>query len=174
MATLIQPTTRAASTVLGYLLEQLSGDRCHGKPDYQPISGLADAVTVPGQDALIVVTDEPAPHGRVAIQLAAADRHIDIALVRMGQDEDGAVTVTIDLMLASLPHAPWSLENLSLWTGTSGDIWLVPASFGPSIELTSEGFMLDLTPPYSTAVERASGILRAAAEIACLLVSEAR
>lgn len=174
MATLYPPTTRAAATVLGYLLEPFSGDCRHDQPQYQPIPGLPNAVSVPGQDALIVVTGEAAPHGRVAIQLAAADRHLDIALLRMAHDEEGAVTVAIDLMLASLPHAPWSFDDLSVWTGPSGDVWLVPGVFGPSIELTTKGFVLDLLSPYSTAAERATGILRAAAEIACLLVSEAR
>lgn len=174
MATLYPPTTRAAATVLGYLLEPLSGDRHHDHLHYQPIPGLPDAVTVPGQDALIVVTDEVAPHGRIAIQLAAVDRHVDIALLRMAHNEDGAIRVAIDLMLASLPHAPWSFDDLSIWTGPSGDVWLVPGVFGPSIELTAEGFVLDLLSPYSNGAERATGVLRAAAEIACLLVSEAR
>ena len=174
MATLYPPTTRAASTVLGYLLEALSGDRRHDETEYQPIPGLPDAVQVPDQDTLIVVTDEPSPHGRVAIQLAAVDRHVDIALLRVAHDDDGAVRVSVDLMMASLPHAPWSFDDLHVWTGPAGDVWLVPAGFGPSIELTTEGFMLDLMPSYSSNGERSAGILRTAAEIACLLVAEAR
>lgn len=174
MATLYPPTTRAAATVLAYILGGFGIHRPIDGAAYQPLPGLPDAVHVPGQDALVVVVEEPAPHGRVAIQIAATERRLDVVLVRIAHDQDGAVAVSIDLTLAALPHAPWSLDYFSLWSGADGDVWLVPAGFGPAVEVTVDGLMLDLTPPYTTGAERALGILRAGAEIACLMVKKAR
>jgi hypothetical protein len=62
-----------------------------------------------------------------------------------------------------------------VWTGLGGDTWLVPQGVGPAVSLTVEGCSLELLPPYGTLAERASGILRAAADIASLVpMAEAR
>jgi hypothetical protein len=174
MATLYPPTTYAAATALGYLLDALGVDRHASPADDFPLPDLPGASLVRGHDTVMVTTDEPAPHGRVAMRTAAAERHLDIVLLRVEHDEDGAVTVSADLTLAALPHAPWSFTELSLWAGSEGDIWFVPAGFGPAVAVTSGGLTLELLPPYATSAERTVGVLRAGAEIACLLVKEAR
>ena len=55
-----------------------------------------------------------------------------------------------------------------------GDVWFVPTGFGPAVAVTGEGLTLEMVPPYATSAERTVGVLRAGAEIACLLVREAR
>ena len=165
---------RAAATALGYLLDALGVDGHADTANDFPLPGLPAAALVRDQNAVVVATAEPTPYGRVGVQLAAAERRLDIVMLRVEHDEDGAVVISVDLTLAALPHAPWSFTDFSLWAGADGNVWFVPAGFGPAVAVTSEGLTLAMVPPYATSAERTVGVLRAGAEIACLLVKEAR
>lgn len=168
MATLYPPSCTAASTALGYVLAALEID---GSRDLQVLDGLPDGLTLPEREAMLVATSTPAPLFRKAAeQLAALDR-LDVVLLRIGDRFDGALPVTADLTLAALPHSPWPMVDLSLWTGPAGQLWLVPFGFGASVAVTSEGFLLDMVPPYASLAERKIGLARAARAIGSILAA---
>ena len=172
MATLNPPSCTAASTALGYILQALGVERAC---DRQYLPGLPDGLYVAEREALLVATSTPAPLFRRAAEHAAAIARLDLALLRVGERAEGAVRVTADVMLAALPHAPWPIPDMSLWTGPAGQLWLVPAGFGAAVAVTPEGFLLDMVPPYVSLAGREIGIARAAREIGALLLAwEAR
>ncbi len=162
MATLYPPACTAASTALGYVLVALEVD---GTRDLQFLDGLPDGLYLPEREAMLVATATPAPLFRKAAEQLAAIARLDVVLLRVGDRVDGALPVTADLTLAALPHAPWPMVDLSLWTGPAGQLWLVPFGFGASIAVTSEGLLLDMVPPYPSLAERKIGLARAAREI---------
>lgn len=162
MATTYLPTSTAASTALGYILEAMGARDTY---DEVPITAMPVGTYVPERDALIVATPARAGRFRCAAELAAADRRLDILVLHVGDLDEGAVEVEVDLVLAALPHAPWPFQDLSIWSGPAGEVWLVPALFGPAIEVTPEGLMLDLIPPYQSLHERELGVRRAAHDI---------
>lgn len=166
MATLHPPTCTAASTTLGYILMQLAAS---GTYDEVSLPGLPGGLHVSERDLLVVTTPTPAPMFRAAAEWLAAERRIDVALLRIGDLADDAVTVIADLTLAALPHSPYAMRQVTLWAGLAGQVWFVPATFGPSVELTSEGLMLDLVPPYMSLAERDIGVARAARDIGRIL-----
>lgn len=166
MATLYPPSCTAASTALGYVLRALGVDDAY---DLQHLTGLPDGIHIAEREAMLVATSTPAPLFRKAAEQLAAITRLDVVLLRVGDRVDGALPVTADLTLAALPHAPWPMVDLALWTGPAGQVWLVPSGFRASVEVTAEGFLLDLLPPYASLAEREIGVARAACEIGRLL-----
>ncbi|MEN2786753.1 hypothetical protein ACFOKI_01360 [Sphingomonas qilianensis] len=166
-------STDVAGVSLGYMLHALSAK---GRYAYVRGNEFPDAaILVEDRGAVICVTAAPAPKLRDVINAFAQDLRYDVALVRItGQDRD-FIRLSIDLTLGLLPCEPWAMHDLELWTGRTGDTWFVPEGFCPAISLTSDGFSLELLPPYNTLAERSAGILRAAADVASLLpMTEAR
>ncbi len=168
MATLYPPACTAASTALDYVLAALDID---GSRDLQYLDGLPDGLTLPEREAMLVATAMPAPLFRKAAEQLAALGRLDVVLLRIGDRFDGALPVTADLTLAALPHAPWPMVNLALWTGPAGQLWLAPFGYGASVAATSERLLLDMVPPYASLAEREIGIARAAREIGCILAA---
>lgn len=167
MITQYPQTTDVAGIILGYLLHALRAGQHY---DFIDTAGLPEA-TVHAEDRGIVlsVTSKPAPALRDIVETLAADAQYDIVLVRLTRKPCDVIELSVDLTLGLLPCAPWSMNDLGVWTGPDGDTWLVPGGFGPAVSLTFEGCSLELLPPYHTLEERASGILRAGADIASLL-----
>lgn len=162
MNTIYPPSCTAASTALGYVLQALCAN---GTYDHQGLPGLPDGICVAERDAVLVTTPTPSPLFRRAAERLAAERRLDVALLRVGDLTGDAVSVTVDLTLAALPHAFWPMPDLTLWTGPAGHVWLVPATLDASVAVTDEGFLLDIVPPYASLAERAIGVARAAREI---------
>lgn len=172
MATLYPPSCTAASTALGYVLRALGVDDAY---DLQHLARLPEGIHIAEREAMLVATSTPAPLFRRAAEQLAAIARLDVVLLRIGDRVDGTLPVTADLTLAALPHAPWPMVDLALWTSPAGQVWLVPFGFGASVAVTAEGFLLDLLPPYASLAGREIGIARAAREIGCILAArEAR
>ncbi len=117
------------------------------------------------------------PLFRDAVTALAADLRYDVVLVRVAGVDVDFVRTSIDLTLGLLPGAaPWSMRALEPWVSRDGALWLVPQTFGPVVSVSADGFVLELVPPYKTMAQRTAGVLRAAGEVAGLMLamSEAR
>ena len=105
--------------------------------DLQRPAGLPEGIYLPKREAMLVATSTPVPLFRRAAEQLAATARLDVVLLRVGDRVDGALPVTADLMLAALPHAPWSMVDLALWTGLASQLWRVPFGFGTSAAVGS-------------------------------------
>lgn len=167
MITHYPQTTDVAGIVLGYLLHALG---VHQRYDFIDTAGLPEAtVHVEDRGIVLSVTSKPAPALRDIVETLATDAQYDVVLTRVARKHCDVIELSVDLTLGLLPCAPWSMNDLAVWTGQDGETWLVPLGIGPAVSLTFEGCSLELVPPYHTLEERASGILRAGADIASLL-----
>ena len=146
------------STAIGCLLKALGADDAYS---FVPVAGLpTGCVFVPERDALIAVTRATAPLFRTALQRTACTLHADVVLLRVGEEEDALLPVSVDVALAALPCRMWVEHDLAPWTDDRS-LWLVPGGFGPSVSVTADGFSVELVPPYETLAQRAAGIYRA-------------
>lgn len=127
--------------------------------DFVAPPGLsAVAIHVPGRDAITALTRAAAPIHRAGVEATAMAYAADVVLLRHGV---GGSAVTADIALAAPRCAAWVEHDLALWTD-AGSLWLVPHGFGPSVEVTVNGFFVTLVPPYQTLAERAAGVVEAA------------
>lgn len=129
--------------------------------------GLPHAVHVPERDAIIAATTAPAPMFGAELETIAAERHLDIVLLRVGDLEAACPAIGVDFALGSLPCSVWAETKFSLWQDAYGT-WLVPAGFGPAVSVSREGFNLEIAAPYADLLERAAGIARAGRDLARL------
>ena len=131
--------------------------------DYQFVAppGLsAVAIYLPQRDAVVALTSAHAPLFRDGVEETAKSLAADVVLLRTCI-VDALPVVSADIALAAPPCAAWVENDLSLWSG-SGSLWLVPQGFGPSVQISADGFSVALLPPYETLDERAIGVALAA------------
>lgn len=167
MNTITNKTDHVRNAALGYLLNALAIHQSHSRaPGWGPPDST---IAVEARGAVISVTTAPAPLFRDAVQRLAADLKYDVVLLRLGSIEADFVEVSIDLTLGLLTCRAWSMNDLALWAGRDGALWLAPPTFGPAVSVSADGFSLELVPPYETLAERSSGIVRAAADLTGLL-----
>lgn len=160
----IMPGLSPASIAVGLLLEALAAG---GTYDQVTLPGLPHAIHVPERDAIIAATTAPAPMFGAELEAIAAERRLDIVLLRVGDLDAARPVIGVDFALGSLPCAVWAVSNFSLYHDAYGT-WLVPAHFGPAVSVTWEGMNLEITAPYGDFLERAAGIARAARNLSRL------
>lgn len=158
MDTIIPLGCSPASTAIGLLLEALGASDSY---DYLPVRGLpSPAIHVPERDALIAVTSAASPLFAAQIEAVAAEHHLDVVLLRVGEARRGG-PIGVDVALGSLPCAVWAERGFTLYHD-AGNAWLVPALFGAAVSVSPDGFCLEIIPPYASLAEREHGIQRAA------------
>jgi hypothetical protein len=168
MTITVLPTSDLESVVLGYLLNALDVNDTYACA----LEGaLPDAtIYVEERGAVLAATIAPPPVFRDAVATLAEEQRYDVVLVRVASLDEDAVRSTVDLSLGLLPGAkPWAMNDLEPWASRDGQLWLVPAGFGPAVSVSYEGVILELVPPYQTLAQRTAGVLRAAGELASLL-----
>ena len=165
----ITPPRSVASILCNYMLGAvgLTGIT------HEPGRGMpADTVSVDRQDLVLSFTCLDAPHFRSKVRALARTQARDVVLIRCCRSED-VFPLNADVTLAGGGLAPFDLRDLDVYRHTDHTLWLVPLNYGPSIELTPEGLVLNLVPPYSTALERAHGIYQSTVEISAELFPQA-
>lgn len=156
------PGCSAHSIATDLLLEALDAcDTC----DHVHVPGLPGTAThVPARAALIATTTTASPMFAGRIEPIAVELRLDVILLRIG-DMDADSAISADFALGSLPCAVWAERSYALYRDPSG-LWLVPELFGPAMSVGSDGFCLELYPPYATLAERERGIARVADDLA--------
>lgn len=166
MTNLVLAGCTAGSVACGLVLEALGANDCY---DHLTLPGLPSAsIHIAERGAVLCVTQAREPAFRDGLAALAAEAHLDVVLLRVALDHDRLI-VTADVALELLPGTPWSMDDLALWRGADGALWLVPPLVGPAVSITADGFWLELLPPYDTFGQRAAGIDRAEREGAFLL-----
>ncbi len=167
MSILDLPTLDVESVTLGYVLKSLAAS---GNYPCACAPGLpGKTIYVDRRGVMLSITTAETPEGRDALATLARKMHYDGALLRVSQVAGGLTYVTADVTLGLLPCQPWSIANLALWAGPDDELWLVAEGFGASISITADGLSAELVPPFETYEDRASGIFRAAGQLADLL-----
>ncbi len=156
------PGCSAHSIASGLLLEALAARDTY---DHVHVAGLpGTAIHVPARAALIATTTTASPMFAGRLEPIATELRLDIVLLRIG-DAGGNEPIGVDFALGSLPCAVWAETSYALYRGRSG-VWLVPELFGPAVSVGSDGFCLELYPPYATLAEREQGVAQVAHDLA--------
>lgn len=164
MDTIIRAGYSPSSIATGLLLEALGASDTY---EYVPIAGLpASTIHVPEREVMIASTTAASPLFAANLEAIAAEHHLDVVLLRVGDAEDDLISA--DFALGSLPCAVWFERSFALYRDASG-LWLVPDRPGPAVSITRAGCCLEVLPPFSTLAERGSGVRRAARDVARVL-----
>ncbi len=156
-----------ASVLFGYLLSAIEATDCYANDDEALMP--RQTIYVKDREAVISITDAEPPLFWDAINVLAHDQVYDVVLIRTVESASAALTIVVDICLGSGPCDPFSLRNLSIWRGANDELWLVPTTFGASVQMTRSGFELTLAPPYDTQEDRVGGVNRVIGDIGKLL-----
>lgn len=156
-----------ASVLFGYLLDAIEATDCYAYDDEAMMP--RQTIYVENRGAVISVTDAEPPLFWDAINVLAHDQVYDVVLIRTFDSGSTTPSIIVDICLGSGPCDPFPLRDLSIWRGINGELWLVPMTFGASVQMTRSGFELALTPPYDTPKERVDGVNRVNRDIVMLL-----
>ncbi|WNO53172.1 hypothetical protein [Stakelama saccharophila] len=161
MTTDIAARATLASVASGSVLQALCASDCY---DFHHLPDLPEhTIVVADRGVLLSVTDDADATFRDGILDAATRLHLDAALLRIDPREVGPITV--DLALGLLSGAPLTLANFALFETPKGDLWFVPQTCRPAVEITPEGFVLELVAPFDTLSQRDAGVLRASRSV---------
>lgn len=124
----------------------------------------AVSIYIPERDAVICLTNAPAPLFRPGVEATAVANAVDVVLLRTAEVA-GVPAISADIALAAPPCSAWVENDLTVWSNGE-EVCLVPQLFGPSVEVSSGGFTVALVPPYGTLDEREAGVAIALRAIA--------
>jgi hypothetical protein len=164
---LLKPAWNACGVMHDYIVAEFAGDTPRGiliRVDGLPF----ETCFIEGSATIVSVTSSAAPTFRDKVHQLAGDGFLDVVLIRCCSQSSNFHPVSVETTLARDGLAATSLHDLALYRHDDGALWLVPVGFGGAIRIGSDGLELHLVPPYSTLIERAQGIDRAACELASL------
>jgi hypothetical protein len=129
----MQFLSKPVRTLPGVLLSYLATG--FGAPDDPTIvagGGLpADSLLFEAQSAILSFTCVAAPMFRDKIERVAAERSIDVMLVRCCMTAGDLLPVSLDVVLAGGGLDTFAMDDLALYRHVDGGLWLVPHGLAP-------------------------------------------